>query len=196
VAKLPIQKNLSCRPAAVILAAVLLAAALAATSASARERGGRNETASGSTRVTGMPLLEAQVLVQINVLRRSNGLVPLRASTALAAAARVQSLSMAQHGFFAHESFGGSPFWKRVETRYRKPPDGSWSVGENLVWRSPGLSARRALELWLESPPHRENLLRPVWREIGIAAVHASSAPGVFEGHDVTIMTADFGVRR
>jgi uncharacterized protein YkwD len=196
VAKLPIQKTLFCRPTALILASVLLAAALAATSASAGGRSGWNATASGSARVTGLPQLEADVLVQINALRRSHGLVPLRASAALGAAARVQSLSMAQHGFFAHESFGGSPFWKRVETRYRKPPNGWWSVGENLVWRSPALSANTALQLWLQSPPHRENLLRPAWREIGLAAVHASAAPGVFEGLDVTILTADFGYRR
>ena len=46
------------------------------------------------------------------------------------------------------------------------------------------------------SPGHRANLLSPRWREIGIAAVHAASAPGVYGGHEVTIVTADFGVRR
>jgi uncharacterized protein YkwD len=196
VAKLPIQIKVFCRPTAVLLAVVLLVAVLGATSASAGEHGAWNTTLSGSERVTDLPRLEARLLAQINTLRRSHGLVQLRASTPLAGAAREQSLSMAEHGFFAHESFGGSPFWKRVATRYRKPADGWWSVGENLVWRSPGLSAGGALELWLESPPHRQNLLRPEWREIGIAAVHASAAPGVFEGLDVTILTADFGVRR
>jgi uncharacterized protein YkwD len=46
------------------------------------------------------------------------------------------------------------------------------------------------------SPGHRENLLSQRWREIGISAVHASSAPGVYGGQEVTIVTADFGLRR
>ena len=148
-------------------------------------------------RVADVPALEARVLTQINLLRRAQRLAPLRANPALAAAAREQSLSMAEHGFFGHESFGGSPFWKRVESKYtRLPTDASWRVGENLVWRSPRISARGAVELWLGSPPHRENLLRQAWREVGISAVHASAAPGVYAGHDVTILTVDFGVRR
>jgi uncharacterized protein YkwD len=64
-----------------------------------------------------------------------------------------------------------------------------------MVWASPGLSADQALEMWLNSPPHRKNLLTPAWREIGLGAVRALAAPGVYQGRDVTILTADFGVR-
>lgn len=46
------------------------------------------------------------------------------------------------------------------------------------------------------SPEHRANLLSRDWREIGIAAVHTASAPGVYGGSAVTILTTDFGVRR
>jgi uncharacterized protein YkwD len=145
-------------------------------------------------RVTSLPQLEAQVLAGINDLRRSQGLAPLRASPALDAAAYEQSVSMAEHGFFGHESYNGSPFWRRVATKYATRSR-SWRVGENLIWRSPELSARAALELWLASPEHRKNLLTPAWREIGLGAVHMSSAPGVYEGRAVTILTADFGVR-
>jgi uncharacterized protein YkwD len=142
-----------------------------------------------------LPQLESQVLARINEVRRKAGLVPLRASATLGAAAVAQSTSMAEHGFFAHESYGGSPFWKRVAAKYASRAN-SWSVGENLVWRSPELNARTALDLWLRSPEHRDNLLSPTWREIGLGAVHADSAPGVYEGREVTILTADFGVRR
>jgi uncharacterized protein YkwD len=48
----------------------------------------------------------------------------------------------------------------------------------------------------LASPTHRENLLAPAWREIGLGAVHAIGAGGVYNGLDATILTADFGVRR
>jgi uncharacterized protein YkwD len=174
---------------------MLVAAIFGTTTAAAGDTAGWNNAAGGTERVTVLPGLEARMLTQINDLRYGAGLAPLRASPALAAAAHEQSISMAEHGFFGHDSFSGAPFWKRVETRYPKPAGGGWRVGENLVWSSPRLSARRALELWLNSPPHRQNLLTAAWREVGIAAVHASSAPGVYAGQDVTILTADFGAR-
>jgi uncharacterized protein YkwD len=61
-----------------------------------------------------------------------------------------------------------------------------------MAWASPEMSARQVLQLWLRSPPHRKTLLAPGWRAVGIGAVHASGAPGVFEGRNVTILTADF----
>ena len=59
------------------------------------------------------------------------------------------------------------------------PPRGfhSWSVGENLLWGAPDVGALRAFKLWLNSPPHRANLLSPRWREIGIGATHSTVPP-------------------
>ena len=71
-----------------------------------------------------------------------------------------------------------------------------WAVGENLLYSSPDVDAPGAVEMWMESPEHRANILRKSWREVGISAVHADSAPGEYEGLPVTIITADFGVRR
>ena len=67
--------------------------------------------------------------------------------------------------------------------------------GENLVWASPSLSAGGAMKLWISSPPHLANLLSHQWRQIGISAVGAARAPGVYGGKPVTIITTDFGVR-
>jgi uncharacterized protein YkwD len=50
--------------------------------------------------------------------------------------------------------------------------------------------------MWLNSPSHRRTLLTAEWREIGLGAVHVASAPGAYGGREVTILTADFGVRR
>ena len=176
------------------ITAVLVALGASSVTGSAATSG-RSTRAVVSTRMASLPLLQSQVLAAINDLRRKQGLVPLKPNSALAAAAFEQSASMAAHGFFGHASYGGSPFWKRVAAKYTIS-NGSWKVGENLVWRSPWLSAQSALELWLASPEHRDNLLSPAWREIGLGAVHVSSAPGVYEGRAVTILTADFGVRR
>jgi uncharacterized protein YkwD len=101
---------------------------------------------------------------------------------------------MGRFGFFAHESRDGSPFQERVRQFYG-PKNGHWSVGENLLWATAGIAAKKAVELWMQSPGHRENILTPRWREIGLAAVSVAGAPGVFGGRDVVIVTTDFGVR-
>jgi uncharacterized protein YkwD len=157
----------------------------------------RSPQAALSTRgVRHVPALEENVLAAINDLRQEHGLVALRLNAQLASTARAHSLSMAEHGFFRHASFSGSPFWKRVGQKYPVRKVRLWTVGENLVWASPGLNAGQVLRMWLASPPHRRNLLTATWREIGLGAVHAPSAPGVYEGRNATILTADFGVRR
>ncbi len=143
--------------------------------------------------VTHVPTLEERVLDAINLLRHQHGLSALRLNAQLATTAREHSVSMAEHGYFRHSSLGGASFWSRVETKYGGP---KWRVGENLVWASPQLSAEQAIAMWLRSPPHRRNLLAPLWREIGVGAVHADTAPGVYQGLPATIITADFGARR
>jgi len=140
--------------------------------------------------------LERGVLADINAVRVGHGLARLTLNAQLTGAARAHSRQMAADGYFAHESQDGTAFWRRVQGFYRSTPWRVWSVGENLLWSSPDISASRALRLWLASPEHRKNLLDPRWREIGVSAVHAAAAPGVYGGHDVTIVTTDFGVRR
>jgi uncharacterized protein YkwD len=103
---------------------------------------------------------------------------------------------MADRGFFSHSSPDGSAFWKRVQRHYGSRGYGYWSVGETLLWSSPDVEAKGALRMWLNSLPHRKTLLSKEWREIGVAAVHVASAPGGVRGREVTILTADFGVRR
>jgi uncharacterized protein YkwD len=145
---------------------------------------------------TSLRSLESSVLVDINVFRRAHGLARLRLNPGLNGAARQHSRQMAADGYFAHESADGSAFWKRVQRFYPSSSARVWSVGENLVWSSPSLDAKQALQLWLASPEHRANLMNPRWREIGVSAVHAAAAPGVFNGLAVTIVTTDFGVRK
>ena len=139
--------------------------------------------------------LESGVLVELNAIRRAHGLVPVRLSHPLSAAADAHSRSMGRYGYFEHESRDGSAFWTRVQRFYGAGSYGTWSVGENLLWSSGGVDASRALKLWMESPAHRANILTPRWREVGLSAVTVASAPGVYGGRDVVIITSDFGVR-
>ena len=136
------------------------------------------------------------MLDDINAFRLRHHLAPLRVSLELTEAANQHSQEMAARGYFAHESANGAFFWQRIRRFYGSADWSMWSVGENLLWSSPGVSASRALRIWEASPPHRANLLTAQWREIGISAVHVPSAPGAFHGLGVTIVTTDFGVRR
>lgn len=140
--------------------------------------------------------LEQGVLADINALRTAHNLPALRLSAALTDAARAHSQEMETDGYFAHSSFDGTAFWKRIQRFYPSTRWGYWSVGENLLWSSPGVDPQGALTMWLGSPEHRMNMLDPNWREIGVSAVHELGAPGIYNGLDVTIVTTDFGVRR
>ena len=175
------------RAAAGLAVGALFLIALQAASAGAPRASGKTDG------VGRLAALEPQVLAAMNDLRRAQGLAPLQLSRALSVAAGEHSLSMAEHGYFEHSSLDGSPFTRRVVALYA-PGARRWSVGENLVWASPGLSARKVLDLWLASPPHRATLLSPAWRDVGLGAVSAV-AGGVYGGRAVTILTADFGVR-
>ena len=170
-----------------VVVAALLACAVSPGAA------GRTGSASGVERLGSF---ESQVLGQINALRARHGLAALHLSTRLSAAAVQHSDQMAVRGYFAHESADGTPMTRRVGHYYAAGGYRYWSVGENLLWSSPTISPAAALRLWLGSPGHRENLLYPQWREVGLAAVHAARAPGVYDGMQVTILTTDFGVRR
>lgn len=99
--------------ATIAVLAVVGAMAVASSAATSKSA----IAAARSAGMTSLPQLQTQVLAEINDLRRKQGLVPLRLSTALRSAACEQSRSMAEHGFFGHESYGGSPFWKRVAAR-------------------------------------------------------------------------------
>jgi uncharacterized protein YkwD len=151
--------------------------------------------AARAERVSALAPLEKELVSAVNHERARHGLAPLRVSRQLAAVARVHSLSMAEHGFFAHEAYDGAAFWLRIKNVYPALRGRTWAAGENLAWASPELTADNTVEMWLGSPQHRQNMLAARWREIGIGSVRAAGAPGVYDGLDVTIVTADFGAR-
>jgi uncharacterized protein YkwD len=139
--------------------------------------------------------LETGVLSQLNKIRVQHGLQPVKISARLTASAAQHSREMGADGYFEHNSHDGTAFWKRIGRWYGSNGYGYWSVGENLLWSSPQVDPVDALQLWMNSPEHRANILTARWREIGISAVHVAAAPGTFKGLEVTIITTDFGVR-
>ena len=145
---------------------------------------------------TSLQTLNRKVLASLNRFRARHGLVPLRESAELDRSARQHSLEMGKDGYFGHSSANGTAFWRRIQHYYPARNHPYWSVGENLVWASPRLSAGSAMKLWIASPPHLANLLSRQWRQIGISAVGLARAPGVYGHRRVIIVTTDFGVRR
>jgi uncharacterized protein YkwD len=168
-----------------LLFGVLITTTVLAASASAS---GRSETS--------LQILNRKVLVSINRFRASHGLGALRESPALDKAARRHSLEMGKRGYFDHSSADEMQFWQRIRRFYPARGYSYWAAGENLVWASPSLSAREAMRLWISSAPHLANLLSRQWRQIGVSAVSVARAPGVYGNRRVTIITADFAVRR
>jgi uncharacterized protein YkwD len=140
--------------------------------------------------------LAVQILGSLNAVRAQHGLRPVVTSPALTAAASQHSLEMASAGYFAHESQDGTPFWKRVQRYYGSAHRSYWSTGENLLFSAPDVDATQAMQMWMASPEHRDNILTARWRQIGISVVHVDSSGSVFGGGPVTIVTTDFGVRR
>jgi uncharacterized protein YkwD len=165
-----------------VLAAALVASALTPDATARLAAPTSASTQAGSS-------LEATLLRLINSARAAHGLHGLRASTPLERAASGHARSMARFGFFAHESRDGSSPRDRIARV--DPRLASRGVGEVLLWRSPGPSPDQALSMWLGSPPHRAVLLDRDLRLIGLVALEAKAAPGVFGGMDVTIVAAD-----
>ena len=139
--------------------------------------------------------LDLSVLEQLNQVRLKAGLVALQTSPALSASAAQHSTEMVIDGYFSHNSRNGTVFWKRLLHYYPLIGSDAWSVGENMLWTSGGLTAVHAVALWMASPEHRANVMNPRWRQIGISALQRSNAPGTFDGRTVIVIVTDFGVR-
>ena len=103
---------------------------------------------------------------------------------------------MAVLGYFDHASTNRPSFAARLATYYAPRGYRTWYVGETLLWWAAPIQPRTIVQLWLDSPSHRRELLAPTYREVGIAAVRVSGAGGIFAGRTVTLVGADFGVRR
>jgi uncharacterized protein YkwD len=170
-----------------VLLLVLASVHAPVTSASARE----------DTRVDRRARLEADVVRELNRVRTGGGLKPLRTSPSLRTAARVHTRSMLNAGFFGHESPDGTSFSDRIRRYYSSRGWQTWSVGETLV-ATEGQSSTDAAEVvsaWLDSSPHREIILSPSFRDIGVGAFYAAVAPGAFDDTEAVVVTADFGLR-
>jgi uncharacterized protein YkwD len=133
-------------------------------------------------------------LCLINAERGKQGLRALRLNSRLSKAARGHSRDMVRRRYFSHTTPDGSSFVKRIRGSGYLRASHRWAVGENIAWGSRGRdSAAKIVRAWMNSPPHREEILRPSFRDAGVGIVVGvpSSAPPAGATY-----TVDFGVER
>ena len=150
----------------------------------------------GAWQVRSLAQVRSDVRAEINRVRAEHGLPRLRPSRPLLRAAGQHLYEMAVLGYFDHRSANRASFAARLATYYAPRGYRTWYVGETLLWWAAPIQPRTIVQLWLDSPSHRRELLAPGYREVGIAAVRVSGAGGIFAGRTVTLVGADFGVRR
>lgn len=125
-----------------------------------------------------------EVIRLTNEKRVVAGLQPLTQNPALSAAAQAKGADMLNKDYWAHVSPDGVTPWKFfVDFGYKYR-----FAGENLA--RDFSSAESAVDAWMASPSHRENMLSPKYKEIGIGVVEGDMA-----GVDTTIIVQFFGTK-
>ena len=116
---------------------------------------------------------ELAIVRVMNTVRATNGVPPLRIGPALTRAARAHSRDMARRGYFDH-----GPFVQRLRRFGVRAP----FIGENLASGTKPLSAAAIVQMWIASPPHRQNLMDRGFRRVGVGVA----------GGNTRLVTADF----
>jgi uncharacterized protein YkwD len=138
-----------------------------------------------------LPVLEEATLCLLNGERADRGLAPLAPNGRLAAAATAYAQDLVAGSYFSHTGRDGSGVADRIERSGYLPRGAGWMLGENLAWGTGGLATPGAImQAWMNSPGHRENVLNPGFREIGVGVVGGN--PAAANGLGATYAT-EFG---
>ena len=116
--------------------------------------------------------IELQTIIDVNNARAARGLGQLYADPTLGSLARERSTDMAANNYFSHYAPDGSAFYvqlldsNHVQFQF---------AGENLAWSTYGddVSAQTAVDGWIASPAHAENLFNGRYSRAGIGVVSA-----------------------
>lgn len=125
-----------------------------------------------------------EVVALTNERRTQAGLLPLSLNSTLSQAAQAKGADMLNKGYWAHVAPDGTQPWAFFTNfgyKYKY-------AGENLA--RDFSSASSAVEAWMNSPSHKENLLSSKYKEIGIGVVEGNLA-----GIDTTIIVQFFGTK-
>jgi uncharacterized protein YkwD len=149
--------------------------------------------ADGKPSQIGVAAAGQTTLCLLNRQRTDHGLPPLRENGLLSAASLQHSQDMVQRNYFEHTTPDGRTVGDRLRALgYARGTTAS--SGENIAYGYGHESTPAAIvDLWMHSPGHRADILRPSFTEIGIGI--AAGAP-VLSGpkqSDSATYTTDFG---
>lgn len=129
---------------------------------------------------------ETDVIDSTNKERISQSLQPLIPQDLLARSARVKALDMYEKQYFEHDS----PEGKGVSDLAKDVGYDFLIVGENLAlgdFKNP----QAVVDAWMNSKGHRENILNPKYREIGVSMIS-----GTYNGKQALFIVQHFGTNR
>jgi hypothetical protein len=124
--------------------------------------------------VPDLPQVEQHIVEMTNQVRQEQKLPALKVNAMLAKAARAFAISVARSGKFSHTADGRTPA-QRAETAGYKHCD----IAENMAMDEDsrgfdtGALAVQAVAGWMNSPPHRANIMRGSVSEIGVGLARA-----------------------
>lgn len=124
----------------------------------------------------------AEVIRLTNAQRVAVGLTPLTENQVLSSAALAKGNDMIAKGYWAHFAPDGTSPWTFFTNfgyKYQY-------AGENLARDFSDVPS--AVNAWMNSPTHKENILNPHYKEIGIGVVE-----GTLSGANTTIIVQFFG---
>jgi uncharacterized protein YkwD len=113
---------------------------------------------------------EEDLVTLTNQVRQSSGLAPLAVDDRLTQAAQIQASAMAALNVMDH-TLPGAPL-PTLASRLQSVGYGYFWAGENIACNAP--DAASVETLWMNSPPHRANILSPVPTSIGVAVAYSS----------------------
>lgn len=116
--------------------------------------------------------LERLAFELINKERAANNLKELTWNEDVAKVARLHSQNMVSGGFFNHRGLDGS----MVNDRADSLGVSKWqAIGENIAYnRGYENPTEFAVECWMQSNSHRENILSERWKETGVGIAVAA----------------------
>jgi|GEM_PF-3415268 len=126
-----------------------------------------------------------------NNFRKAHGLAELGLDSSVVHMARAHSREMRDEHYFSHSSpFVGneSPDLRYQNVIHFKESADAPIVGENLFWmKDPGYGlndqeiAEYAVSAFLKSPEHRENLLDPHFKKMGVGVIKKMNSSEIAE---------------
>lgn len=111
--------------------------------------------------------LENKAIELINQIRAENGLNLLKLNDNLRQATLLHNQDMITNNFFNHTGINGSnPAMRACQQGFAPYPWGECYIAENIA--AGQSTPEEVVASWMESPSHREHLLNPEFRELGI----------------------------